>query len=178
MRRLAVALVVLAALGGLSAAAPANAQTKPPATRCAGDLPAPVAAKRQAIKDTTARRDWPALGKLTGPGFVWGAHQDGDPVPTWRAAAAKGEDPARPLLAVLDMTCVVTLVDGKTLYVWPSAIAIDWNALTAAEKSALQALYGAKIDQHWLEGRAKGYYVGWSVGIEAQGAWTSFVFGD
>jgi hypothetical protein len=91
----------------------------------------------------------------------------------------KGDDPARPLLGVLDMPCVVIrAADGKATYTWPSAAGIDWKALDPGEKSALQAFYGARIDQYWLEGRSKGYYVGWSVGIDAQGGWLSFVIGD
>lgn len=174
-------VALLLALGGSTVPHTASAQSKPDAavTRCPAELPAPVAAKRQALKDTAARRDWPALARLAGPGFQWGGYEEGDPVPAWRAAAAKGDDPARPLLAILDMACVVVRAgDGATIYTWPSAVGIDWKALTAGEKSALQALYGAKIDQYWVEGRAKGYYVGWSIGIDAQGAWKSYTIGD
>jgi hypothetical protein len=159
----------------------AGAQTRADAQvmRCPAQLPAPIAAKRDAIREAGSRRDWPALGKLAGPGFQWGGYEDGDPVPSWRSAADRGEDPSVPLLSILDMTCVVIRGgDGKTVYTWPSAAGLDWKALSAAEKSALQALYGARIDQYWLEGRNKGYYVGWSVGIDPRGAWKSFTIGD
>ena len=120
-----------------------------------------------------------ALARLAGAGFQWGGYEEGDPVPSWKDAAARGEDPARPLLAILDMPCVVIRgTHGKTTYVWPSAAGIDWKALDASEKSALQALYGASIDQYWLEDRTRGYYVGWSVGIDSLGAWMSFTVGD
>lgn len=175
--RVSVAALVLVALDVPGA----DAQTKPQAQvmRCPAQLPAAVAAKRQALKDAASRRDWPALATLAGAGFQWGGYEDGDPLPSWRSAAERGEDPAVPLLAVLEMPCVVIrAADGKTTYTWPSAVGIDWKALTPAEKSALQAHYGAKIDQYWLEGRNKGYYVGWSVGIDPQGAWKSFTIGD
>jgi hypothetical protein len=138
-----------------------------------------VAARRQAIRDAATRRDWPALGRLTGKGFQWGGYEDGDPVPAWRSAAERDEDPAVPLLAILDMPCIViSAAQGPAIYTWPSAAGIDWKALTVAERAALQALYGTAIDSHWLEGRARGYYVGWSVGIDAHGVWKSFTIGD
>lgn len=147
--------------------------------RCPPDMPTVVAGKRQLIREAATRRDWPALGLLAGRGFQWDGYEEGDPVPAWRDAAARGQDPARPLLAVLDMPCVVIrAADGTTTYVWPSAVGIDWKALDAGEKAALQAFYGARIDQYWVEGRGKGYYVGWSVGIDARGAWKSFTIGD
>jgi hypothetical protein len=173
----ALALAALAA----GVAMPGAAQPRPDTqvARCPATLPASVAAKRQSIIEPATRRDWAALGRLTGPGFQWGGYEDGDPVPAWRSAVDRGEDPAVPLLAILNMPCVVIRA-GTTpaIYTWPSAVGVDWKALDAAERSALQALYGARIDGYWLEGRAKGYYVGWSVGIDAQGAWKSFTIGD
>jgi len=78
-------------------------------------------------------------------------------------------------VAVLSMNCVVG--EGPS-YVWPSAALIDWAKLTGEEQKALLALYGKKIDENWLEGRSKGYYVGWRVTIEPDGSWSSFVAGD
>ena len=68
--------------------------------------------------------------------------------------------------------------DGSTAYNWPSATEIEWAKLTAAERAALEKLYGKQIDEYWIEGRAKGYYVGWRGSIDAEGVWVSFVAGD
>ena len=51
-------------------------------------------------------------------------------------------------------------------------------ALTPIEKAEIEALHGRDIDQWFLEGRDKGYYVGWRGVIGRNGAWTSFVSGD
>jgi hypothetical protein len=147
--------------------------------RCPAQLPAPVAAKRDAIIAAAKARDWNALKGLIGPGeFTFSFGDDSDAIAFWRELGKQGTDIPKTMVAVLSMPCVVTLEDAKREYWWPSAVEFAWKDLNAAEKKALQDLYGAKIDEWWLEGRDKGYYVGWRAGIDAKGAWTAFVAGD
>lgn len=144
--------------------------------RCAGTLPAAVAAKRAAILAAAQKKDLVALQKLASPvDFTFSYGDDSDAAAYWRSLAKQGVDIARIAVSLLDMNCVMGEGDS---YVWPSAAMIDWAKLNAEEQKALVALYGRKIDEYWLEGRNKGYYVGWRISIEPDGSWSSFVAGD
>jgi hypothetical protein len=160
----------------LAFALPAQAQQ---VKRCPAQLPAPVAAKRDAIIAAAKERDLKALGTLIGPGdFVYSFGDSGDAIGYWQDSVKQGIDIPRYLAAVLAMQCVITYDEDRRQYWWPSAAEFAWKDLNATEKKALADLYGGKIDDWWLEGRDKGYYVGWRLGIEANGAWTAFVAGD
>jgi len=169
MKRLILALALIVAV-----AAPAAAETF---ERCPAQLPPAVADKRAAILAAAKKGDLMALkGLVSSTEFVFSyATEAEDPVVLWRELIKHGTDVAKILVAVLSMNCVVG--EGPS-YVWPSAALIDWAKLTADEQKALLALYGKKLDENWLEGRSKGYYVGWRVTIEPDGSWSSFVAGD
>lgn len=166
--------LILAALFLLCAfALPAAAED---AKRCPAQLPAPVAAKRTALLAAAKTRDFEALKKLASTvEFTFTYGDDQDPVAFWKAMGKSGVDIPKILTAILNMNCVIG--DGPS-YVWPSAALIDWKKLPPDEQKALNALYGSKIDESWLEGRNKGYYVGWRITIEPDGSWSSFVAGD
>jgi hypothetical protein len=154
-------------------ATPAQAETF---ERCPSQLPPAVAAKRVAILAAAKKNDFAALKSLASTvEFTFSFGGDEDPVAYWRALAKSGTDIGKILTAILGMNCVVG--EGPS-YVWPSATLIDWAKLTGDEQKALLALYGRKIDENWLEGRSKGYYVGWRISIEPDGSWSSFVAGD
>ncbi|MGE0155281.1 MAG: hypothetical protein AB7R90_21890 [Reyranellaceae bacterium] len=147
--------------------------------RCPDKLPPAVAAKRDAIVQAATAKDWAALKRLTAPDdFVYSFGDAGDPVGYWQDSLKQGTDIAQAMAAIYAMPCVVYSEAGRREYLWPSAAELDWKALNAREKAALQAFYGASIDQWYVEGRAKGYYVGWRGSITQEGAWTSFVAGD
>ncbi|MEO8557836.1 MAG: hypothetical protein ABI439_02150 [Rhodospirillales bacterium] len=168
MMRLALALLCAIIL-----AAPAHAENF---ERCPAQLPAAVAAKRAAILAAAKTNDFVALKNLASTvEFTFSFGDAEDPVPYWRELSKGGTDIGKILSAILSMNCVVG--EGPS-YVWPSAALIDWARLTPDEQKALLALYGKKIDENWLEGRGKGYYVGWRVIIEPDGSWSSFVAGD
>jgi len=144
--------------------------------RCPAQLPPPVAAKHSAILAAAKKHDLAALQKLASTvEFTFSYGDSEDPVAYWKELAKSGTDVTRILVAILDMNCVVG--DGPS-YVWPSAAMIDWKKLQPDGQKSLLALYGKKIDENWLEGRSKGYYVGWRVSIEPDGSWSSFVAGD
>ena len=169
-----MALVVAMAVGGAALSTAALA-----AERCPDRLPQAVAAKRDAIAAAAQARDWEALKRQIGPGeFVYSFGDDSDAIGYWRDSVAEGIDIPRLIGAVLAMRCAITRSRGQTTYWWPSATEFDWKDLTPAEKRALEALYGPKLDDVYMEGRAVGYYVGWRLSIEASGAWSAFVAGD
>ncbi|MGE0151987.1 MAG: hypothetical protein AB7R90_05170 [Reyranellaceae bacterium] len=161
---------------GMLALFAATAQAQEP-RRCPAQLPAPVAAKRDAIVAAAKARDWATLQKLTGPGeFAFSFGDDTDAIAYWRQAAAAGTDVLRMMQAVFAMGCVT--VTNTRGYFFPPAAEIEWKRLNAAERKAMEALYGKAIDEWYVEGRAKGYYVGWRGVIEPDGAWSAFVAGD
>lgn len=147
--------------------------------RCPEILPPAVAAKRDAIVQAATAKDWAALKRLTAPDdFVYSFGDAGDPIGYWQDSLKQGTDVAQAMAAIFAMPCVVYSEAGRREYLWPSAAELDWKALNAKERAALQAFYGASIDEWYIEGRAKGYYVGWRGSITQEGAWTSFVAGD
>jgi hypothetical protein len=169
MRRVLGALLLLAAFAAPAAAAETF-------ERCPAQLPPAVADKRAAILAAARKGDLVALKALASTvEFTFSFGDAEDPVLLWRELAKHGTDVSKILTAILGMNCVVG--EGPS-YVWPSAALIDWAKLTGDEQKALLALYGRKIDENWLEGRSKGYYVGWRVTIEPDGSWSSFVSGD
>jgi len=169
MKRLFAALVLLVAV-----TAPAMAAET--FERCPAQLPQAVADKRAALLAAAKKNDLVALKALASTvEFTFSFGDAEDPLVLWRELAKHGTDVSKILIAILSMNCVVG--EGPS-YVWPSAALIDWAKLTADEQKALLALYGKKIDENWLEGRSKGYYVGWRVTIEPDGSWSSFVAGD
>lgn len=167
--RLALLGVLLAGVQGLAVQADEG-------ERCPASLPAVVAAKRSAILAAAKAHDLEGLRKLgSAVEFTFSYGDDSDAVAYWRSLSKQGVDVANIAGAVLGMNCVMG--EGGS-YVWPSAAMIDWHKLNAEEQKSLIALYGRKIDEYWLEGRNKGYYVGWRITIEPDGSWSSFVAGD
>jgi hypothetical protein len=148
------------------------------AQRCPDKLPPVVEAKRQAIIAAAKARDLPALAKLvdSGPFTYSFGDEQGDPLPYWQQSLKERIDIPHYIAAIFAMRCGVMVESGAFLF--PVSSAMDWKDLTAAEKKEMEALYGREIDQWFLEGREKGYYVGWRGVIEKNGAWTSFVAGD
>ena len=175
-------ILLAATIAAVTLAQPAVAQpkTEETAARCPATLPAPVAARQQGILAAARAGDYAALRKQVTDmrRFNFDFGEPGDPMPSWREAQKQKIDLAAIMAAIFAMPCSVQKVEGKLLYGWPSASDFTWSQLDAAERTALQKLYGAKLDSYWLEGRAKGYYVGWRGIIAADGTWTSFVAGD
>ena len=156
-------------------ALPAQAQV----SRCPEKLPAAVEARRAAIVAAATARDWAVLKRLIGPGeFVYSFGDAGDPIGYWQDSLRQGTDIPRAMAAIFAMPCIVYAERGRREYWWPAAAEIEWQALNAREKAAMQGFYGKSIDEWYVEGRARGYYVGWRGSITPDGAWTSFVAGD
>lgn len=148
------------------------------AERCPASLPPAVVATRDAIAAAAHAGDWERMKALAGADFVYSFGDEGDPVGYWKQLLAEGVDVRRLIGALLAMPCAVVAIDGQRSYWWPSAAEFDWPELTPAEQRALETLYGGAIDEYYIEGRDDGYYIGWRLSIEADGAWSSFVAGD
>lgn len=166
-----MARLVLLVGAMLAIALPAAAQ------RCPTPLPPVIEAKRAAIVTAAKAKDWPALQRLIGPGeFTHSFGDEGDPIAYWKDSLRQGIDVPYYMVAIFSMRCGVMVESGA--FIFPVSAAIDWKNLTPAEKAEMEKLYGRDIDQWFLEGREKGYYVGWRGVIEKNGAWSSFVAGD
>lgn len=149
-------------------------------TRCPQPLPQVVAQKRDAILAAARARDYAGLKNLIPDGeFVYSFGEGSDAIGYWRKSAKDNVDIAKLMVAIFEMRCTYSKGGGEgNFYNWPSAADIEWAKLDAQERAALERLYGKTIDQYWLEGRARGYYVGWRGAIDEQGRWRSFVAGD
>jgi hypothetical protein len=160
-------------------AGPTLAQEQGQAARC-GELPAAVAATKQAIAAAAETGDFDALARLTDPEtFTYSFGDGGDPAGHWKAMKAEGTDAAAIMLKLFDMPCSVFTISGDaTYYSWPSAAELPYADLTADEVAALQRLYDGKLEDWYLEGTATGYYVGWRLLITGDGKWNAFVAGD
>lgn len=167
---------LLVALALMLAAWVPPARADDDSMQCPARLPAVVAAKRDAITAAARTGNLARLKALSGPGeFEFSYGGDEDALVYWQGLRKLGTDIGPIIVALLAMPCAVQ--PGPS-YVWPSAAAFDWPQLSAGEQRALGKLYGKSIDDYWVEGRAKGYYIGWRLFISRWGAWTGFVAGD
>lgn len=95
----------------------------------------------------------------------------------WTQAEGAGERPMYVLMKLLDMPHGTIETEEGTLYVWPSAHAHQgsWETMPKEDVDALRSLY-SEAD---LQGFADfGGYIGYRVGISADGDWSFFVAGD
>lgn len=145
----------------------AGHRPRPPA----GELPEPVARTRTAIRDAASACDLDRLAAIGDPKVSFG--DDTDAAAFWRHAEQAGDEPLHHLVTLLELPPART-AEGR--YVWPAAFAREsWAATPPRERDELRALY----DDDDLAGFADfGAYLGWRVGIEANGTWSFFVSGD
>jgi hypothetical protein len=139
------------------------------------NLPGAVASRRAEIAAAALACDAERLASYAGPRFLAG-FENLAPVEQWRKAEANGDDPLRFLVLILGTTPgVVTIDDGRQLYVWPAAITHpSWDEVTDEERQALATVYPreelAKFEQ-------LGRYVGYRTGITEGGEWQFLVTG-
>lgn len=128
------------------------------------------------IVDAAQQCDYDGLEAIAGDGFT-AAFGGGDPSELWTMEEEQGYQPMYWLLSVLNLPHGEIETEQGTLYVWPSAHAHQgsWETMPAGDLDALRALY---TDEE-LQGFADfGGYVGYRVGIRANGDWSFFVAGD
>lgn len=138
----------------------------------AGGLPAPVALTRARIYRAAVTHDRRVLRALTGQGFTYSFAERGDPLGYWQRL----EDAEVPVLGdILPGVIHTRFARTGAIYVWPSAFAKRPAAWTAADVRALRRIASnAEIRAY----RRAGVYLGWRVGIRADGRWLFFVSGD
>jgi hypothetical protein len=145
--------------------------------RC-GELPAAVAAKRDAIREVAARGDLDALAALANPDNSFGFGDVEDIGKAWASWKQQGTDMAALATALLALDCSVYRAEDATYYSWPAAVDLPVSELSQAEKDEVAAINGGDFAAAYLEDPETGYYVGWRIVIERDGRWTAFVAGD
>ncbi|MGH9182409.1 MAG: hypothetical protein ACRDZ9_01060 [Acidimicrobiales bacterium] len=142
-------------------------------------LPQAVVATRSQIVAAATACDFEALADLGGAGasgltFSFGGADD--PAAFWRAQEARGDQPLRHLVELLNRPFATRELPGTTQYLWPSAYAFEsWEAVPEADREALKPLYG---EEDLADFASFGGYIGYRVGITAAGDWAFFVAGD
>lgn len=137
-------------------------------------LPAAVAAKRQAIVSAARAIDFDRLEMLLDPAhFSYSFGESGDPVGYWRRLEDEGEVPI--LGDYLPLILSGPFAKQGNIYVWPRAYDKKPSEWTAGDRRWLGNLYS----EQEIRGFEKaGAYLGWRVGIRKDGTWLFFVAGD
>lgn len=145
------------------------------------DLPERVREIRDRIVRAAVACDFEALEALAlaAPGFTYSFGAEGDPGGYWRREEdGRPPEPLRFLVGVLNRPYlrIEHTHRGEVRYVWPSAFGYDsWEAVPPEDKKALEPLYGEEDFESFAR---FGGYVGYRVGITAEGDWEFFVAGD
>lgn len=139
------------------------------------DLPAAVAAKRTAIWDAALECDLAQLARLLPDAFTYSFGGGDDPIGYWTAREDDGEPVLYLLAELLNRPFGVQVAGDITYYVWPSVFAEDWASVGEKERDALRPLYN---DEDFAGWDAFGGYIGYRIGITADGEWVYFVAGD
>lgn len=145
--------------------------------RCA-ELPAPVAAKRDAIRQAAVQGDLDALAALANPDDSFGFGDVEDIGKAWTGWKQQGTDMAALATALLVLDCSVYRSENTAYYSWPAAVDLPVDALSEAEKDKIAAINGGDFVAAYLEDPETGYYVGWRIVITEDGRWIGFVAGD
>lgn len=171
LRALGVGLVVPCAF--LVAACGKDESTRT-TTSTRNQLPAAVAAKRNAIVSAAHALDYDRLELLLDRDhFSYSFGESGDPVGYWRRLEDEGEVPI--LGDYLPVILSAPFARRGDIYVWPSAYAKKPSEWTAEDRRWLRNLYTEQEIQGF---ERAGAYLGWRVGIRKDGTWLFFVAGD
>lgn len=139
-------------------------------------LPAAVADTRAEVFQAATTCDFERLDELAGEGFTYSFGEQDDPIAHWRRQESDGREPMRFLAGMLNRPYATVAVQGETQYVWPSAFSYDnWEDVPEADREALKPLYD---EDDFAEFARFGGYMGYRVGIGADGQWLFFVAGD
>lgn len=140
------------------------------------DLPAEVAQTRADIAEAAAACDFERLAELAGDEFTYSFGASGDPAGHWRREEASGAEPLRYLIELLDRPHATVVVEGDEQYVWPSAFQYEnWQDVPDEDRRALLPLYD---EDDFADFERFGGYIGYRVGVAADGTWLFFVAGD
>jgi hypothetical protein len=178
--------------GAAGAATPPTAATPPaagtevedpalPATDCSaaavsGDLPAQpelppaVAATRRAIFAAATTCDFAALDRLAPPELRYSFGEHVDAIAAWREDEERGEPVLRRMAEVLR----AAPDESHGLWTWPGFFLRPVDEWTPEDRREAERVLGDDLD--FLTG--SGAYLGYRVGIAADGTWQYFVAGD
>ena len=171
LRALVLGLVVLCAFLAVACGKDESPRTT---TAARNQLPAAVAAKRDAIISAARAFDYDRLETLLDPAhFSYSFGESGDPVGYWRRLEKEGEVPI--LGDYLPVILSAPFARRGDIYVWPSAYAKKPPEWTAEDRRWLRNFYTEKEIRGF---ERAGDYLGWRVGIRQDGTWLFFVSGD
>ena len=149
-------------------------ESAPTTIRARAQLPAAVAAKREAIVTAAHAMDYDRLRTLLDPAhFSYSFGESGDPVGYWRRLEEEGEVP----ILGDDLPVVLSgpFARRGNIYVWPRAYAKKPSEWSAAERRWLENFY---TEEEIRGFERAGAYLGWRAGIRKDGTWLFFVEGD
>ena len=138
-------------------------------------LPEAVAAKRAAIHAAAQGCDWAALEELMNNQFSFSFGAEEDPILRWQQIEAEGDRVTFYLAELLNRPVGIQTAGDVTYYAWPSAFVTEWADVSEADREALRPLYDDEDFAFWAE---FGGYIGYRVGIDADGNWVYFIAGD
>jgi hypothetical protein len=123
---------------------------------------------RDALLAAAMASDWDAIGALIPAEFSSSFGGDSDHVAYYRSLDT--DVPAE----------IVELLDGPfaqagDLTVWPDLHVRSPFEIDDEERGALEEAYGAGNVQSWIDA---GAYLGWRIGIDADGEWAFLIAGD
>jgi hypothetical protein len=127
-----------------------------------------VRATRDALLAAASASDWDAIGALIPDGFSSSFGGEEDHVAYYRSLDT---DVAAVIVDLLEGPFAQ---DGD-LTVWPDLHARAPFDIDDEERGALEEVYGAENVQDWI---AAGAYLGWRIGIAADGEWIFLIAGD
>jgi len=142
-----------------------------------GDLPAPVSALREELLGLASVCNYDDLAAIATQDETNISFGDTtDPASFWRDLEANGQTPMADMVSVLRFAPGTIETEDGTIYVWPGVFALDeWSQATDAQRQELADVFGQKALDGW---DSFGGYVGYRVGITADGHWAYFVAGD
>lgn len=165
-------VLALAACG--SGEEPSSGATNTSATPTEVSLPPEVAEKRDAIVAAAKSFDYDRLETLLDPEhFSYSFGESGDPVGYWRRLEEEGHVPI--LGDYLPVVFSAPYARKQDTFVWPSAYAKEPAQWTDEDLQWLKNLYTEKEIRQF---ERFGGYLGYRVGIRADGTWLFFVAGD
>ena len=139
-------------------------------------VPEDVLATVVSIIDAAQVCDYDLLEAYAGDEFT-ASFGGGDASELWTMQEERGDKPMYWLVSILSLPHGVIETEQGTMYVWPAAYAHDgsWETTPEADVEALRTLFS---DEE-LQGFADfGGYIGYRVGIGANGDWSFFAAGD
>ena len=168
-------LLILLSLLAFAVAGCGESESSPGGTTTAkGQLPGPVAEKKEAIVDASHALDYDGLEELVDTtNFTYSFGENGHPVRYWRRMEEEAEVPI--LGDFLPTVLAMPWAKLGPVYVWPSVHSKKPSRWTEQERKALEQLYTEKEIRRF---ERAGSYLGWRAGINEDGTWLFFVAGD